>query len=86
MQYTWFKIFNRTEFEALALVSKTYAVNLQGLGEKEILVTKGVGIGMLYDGVFLSLELNDANPYAFDDRAIYVDEADDVYLGVAVES
>jgi len=84
MQYRWFKIFNRTEFEALGLASKTYTLNLEGFGQKEILVTKGVAVGMLYDDVFLSLELNDLNPFEMDDRAIYVDEDDDVYLGVAV--
>lgn len=86
MQYTWFKIFNRTEFNALGLVSRTYTLNLDGVGEKDILVTKGLALGMLYEGVFLSLELNDKNPFEFDDHAIYVDENDDVYLGIAVES
>lgn len=86
MQYTWFKIFNRTEFNALGLVSRTYTLNLDGVGEKDILVTKGLALGMLYEGVFLSLELNDKNPFEFDDHAIYVDENDDVFLGVPVES
>jgi hypothetical protein len=86
MQYQWFKIFNRTEFEALGLVSRTYTFTLQGIGLKEILVTKGVGIGMLYDDVFLSLELGEDNPFVFEDLAIYIDGIDDVYLGVAVES
>lgn len=86
MEYTWFKIFNKTEFEALGLVSKTYTLNLDGVGEKEILVTKGVAIGMLYEGVFLSLELGDENPFEFEDHAIYLDASNDVYLGIAVES
>lgn len=86
MEYTWFKIFNRTEFEALDLFSKTYTVILQGIGEKEILVTKGNGLGMLYEGVFLALDLNEKNPFEFDDHAIYQDANDDIYLGIAVES
>lgn len=86
MNYTWFKIFNRTEFEALGLVSRTYTLNLQGIGQKDILVTKGNGVGMLYDGVFLLLELNDLNPFELDSRAIYIDESNDVYLGIAIES
>lgn len=86
MQYTWFKIFNRTEFNALGLVSRTYTLNLAGIGEKDILVTKGLAVGMLYEGVFLSLELNDKNPFEFDGHAAYVDENEDVYLGIAVES
>lgn len=85
MQYTWFKIFNRTEFLALNLVSKTYTHNLQGIGQKDILVTRGNGIGVLYDDVFLTLDLGD-NPFVMDDRALYIDALNDVYVGIAVES
>lgn len=85
MQYRWFKIFNRTEFEALGLASRTYTKNLQGVGQRDILVTKGALIGVVFDDVFLTLNLN-GNPFAMDDRAIYQDAANDVYVGIAVES
>ena len=85
MQYRWFKIFNRTEFEALGLPSRTYTVNLQGVGQRDILVTKGALIGVVFDEVFLTLDLN-GNPFAMDDRAIYEDALNDVYVGIAVES
>lgn len=84
MIYTWFKIFNKDEFEDLDLVSRTYSLNLSGVGTKDILVTKGIGVGMTYDGVFLSLELEDQNPFEFEDKAIYIDENNDVYLGVGI--
>ncbi len=84
MAYTAYKIFNRTEFEATGLTSKTYTVNLDGIGEKDILVTKGELIGMLYEGVFLTLDLNGANPFEFDGFAIYEDENHDVHLGIEV--
>jgi hypothetical protein len=38
--YTWFKIFNKTEFEATGLVSRSYRVFLNGVGERTILATK----------------------------------------------
>ena len=82
--YTWFKIFNKVEFLALGLISKTYTWDLEGIGLKEILVTNGQGIGMVYDGVFLPLQLNDANPFAIDQRAIYIDANNDVFLGIEV--
>jgi len=84
--YTWFKIFNRIDFNALGLVSKTYTLNLQGIGQKDVLVTKGITYGITYDGVFISVGLNDLNPFSIDDRAIYVDNNNDVYLGIAVET
>lgn len=83
MIYNWFLIFNLTSFEALGLTSKQYVLNLDGVGEKTILVTKGETIGMLYDGVFLSLKLYDENPFEFDSHAIFIDDlTNDVYLGI----
>ncbi len=86
MTYLWFKIFNKTEFDALGLVSRVYKVNLDGIGVKDILVTKGVNVGITYDGVFLPLQLNDKNPFEFETFAIAVNPAMDVFLGVPDES
>lgn len=82
--FNWFKIFNTAEFNALNLVSKTYTHNLTGIGLKDILVTKGNDYGITYEGVFLPLEMNDDNPFIFEGLAIYINESDDVYLGVEV--
>ena len=86
MIYTWFKIFNITEFDALNLISKTYTFILDGVGQKDILVTKGVTYGMTYEGVFLSLNMIDRNPFEFEGYAIYVDADQNVYLGIEVQS
>ena len=85
--FDWYKIFNLTEFTALDLVSKNYSLVLSEIGQAEILVTKGNYTSMLYEGVFLPINLNNNNPFIFDDFAIYLDvPSQDVYLGVAVES
>lgn len=86
MVYTWFKIFNITEFNALDLISKTYTFILDGVGQKDVLVTKGVTYGMTYEGVFLSLNMIDRNPFEFEGYAIYVDADQNVYLGIEVQS
>lgn len=86
MEFTWFKIFNSDEFEATGLVSKTYTWFLEGIGQKDILVTKGVAIGMTYEGVFLSLNMSDENPFIFDGHAIYIDANNDVFLGIEIEA
>ena len=86
MIYDWYKIFNQTEFEALNLVSKEYVLNLDGLGEKTIMVTIGHELSIKYDGVFLTLHLNGKNPFEFEDYAVYQDmETNDVYLGILNE-
>ena len=85
MTYTWYKIFNKDEFDALDLVSKTYSVILDGIGLRDILVTKGFGYGITYEGIFLSLEINSQNPFYFEDHAICLNTEGDVYLGIGEE-
>ena len=84
MQYNWFKIFNLIDFQGLNLVSKEYVLVLEALGEKTFLVTRGNLISITYDGVQLSLSLNDKNPFEFEDHAIYKDENDDVFIGLPI--
>lgn len=86
MIYLWFKIFNTVEFDATGLYSRTYTLNLEGVGQKDILVTKAIGYGMTYEGVFLSVGLNDLNPFEFEGFAAYRDADNNVYLGIADEN
>ena len=84
--FTWYKIFNLTEFEALGLVSKEYILNLEGLGQKSVLVFKGNEVSIQYAGVTLPVELNGKNPFEFDGHAVYLDDNNDVHLGIEIES
>ena len=85
MNYDWYLIFNKDEFEELDLVSKTYSLDLEGIGTKDVLVTWGEKLGITYEGIFLPLELNDENPFEFESHAVYIDEDNDVYLGIATD-
>jgi len=85
MNYNWYKIFNKPDFEALDIPSKEYEFLLEEIGLKTVLVVKGNLCGLFYEGTFLSLELNDNNPFEFDSHAIYIDDNDDVWLGLEVE-
>lgn len=83
-KFNWYPIFNRAEFLSTGLVSKEYTVFIEGVGQKTILVSKGVGVSILYDGTFMMISLNDKNPFRIEGNAIYVDEIDDVWLGIYV--
>lgn len=84
-QYTWYKIFNKAEFEDTELISKKYTLDLENLGPKEVLVTLGNMVSMTYEGIFLPIQLGDQNPYSIDGMAVYLDEeTDDVYLGFLI--
>lgn len=80
--YNWYRIFNLTEFLATQLVSRTYQLELENIGIKDILVTNGKTVSITYEDVMLSLNLNDKNPFVFEGLAIYLaDTTQDVYLG-----
>lgn len=83
--FDWYRIFNVNEFEALGLISKTYTLELEGLGFKDILVTKSNFLSLTYEGVFLSVGLNDRNPFSMDGFAVYKNDNDDIFLGIAVD-
>lgn len=82
MSYSAYLIFNKTEFEALQLGSKTYTVNLPNLGQKDVLVTSGNLLSLTFEGVMLSINLNSKNPFFKDGYAAFLDESNDVYLGI----
>lgn len=82
--YDWYKIFSLPEFLATGLVSRTYTLVLEDIGEKDILVTQGLYVGVTYDDVFIPLQFAGRNPHIRDGRAVFVDENQDVWLGFEV--
>lgn len=82
MNFDAYKLFNRTEFEAAGIPSRTLRVNLAGIGVKEILVTRGNELAILYEGEFLVVNFAGKNPYAKNNVAVWEDANHDVYLGV----
>lgn len=86
MIYDWYKIANKSDLDSASLVSKEVDAILDGVGQKKILVTKGNLYSILVDGVFLSIGLNDQNPFAFEGYAAYMDANEDIWLGIEVES
>jgi hypothetical protein len=85
MNYTWFKIVNVDEFEALELPSFNYRLFLDGKGLFEVLVTKGNELGVKVNEVFLMPELNNTEKFfAIDGMASYVDSNNDLFVGFEV--
>lgn len=84
MTFNWFKIFNKTEFLATGLVSRNYKLNMEGVGQKDCLVTLGNLVGLTYEGIFLTL-VEGENPFIFEGHALYIDANNDVSLGIAID-
>lgn len=86
MTFDWYKIVNRAEFLAEGLVSRELEVVLEGVGTKTVMIVVGNLFSLIYEGVMLSIGVTEENPFAFDGHAIYLDENDDVWLGIEVEA
>lgn len=82
--FNWYRLFSEQEFEDIDIPSKEFDVDLGTLGTKTIMVTKGNRTSILVDNIFLSIGLNEKNPFRYGDRAVYLDDNGDVWLGVYV--
>lgn len=86
MIFDWYQIINRAEFEASGLVSKEVEAIFEGIGQKTVLVTRGNYVSIVIDGVMLSVGMAGQNPFLFGGHAVYLDQNDDIWLGVATTS
>lgn len=82
MAADWFPIINKDEFLATELTSRNLTLFLTGIGQKDILVTKGELVGITYEGVFLPLQLNGNNPFVFEGHAVFLDVDHIIWLGI----
>ncbi len=82
--YDWYKIINKTEFEATGLISREVSVILEGVGTKSFLVTKANYLAITVDEVFLPLGVKPDSIFEFEERAIYLDANQDVWYGIKV--
>lgn len=86
MIFNWYKVFNLADIPD-EIISKTFTVNLAGIGEVNLLVSVGVTTSITYDGVLLPLLFNGENPFIGlgEKYAVYKDSDDYVFLGFRTE-
>lgn len=83
--YNWFKIFNINEFLSLDLVSKSYALRLQGIGDSIFTAYQGNYVSVQYLDEFMPVDLYEPAQYEKGTYSIYRDDATgDVYFGFLV--
>lgn len=85
MTYNWYLVFNLAEFIEEDLPSTTVTLDLEDIGQKDILITRGNMYSVVYEDVMLPIDFNGENPYSFSPYAVFRDENDDVWLGIEVE-
>jgi hypothetical protein len=86
MIFDWYLIFNLNEFVATDLVSRKVKVLLEDVGEKEVLITKGNVVSVLYEDVLLPIDFQTYNPFIgvgeLSHYAVYKDSSANVWLGI----
>lgn len=83
MIFDWFKIINLDDFQDTGLPSQQVtAVFGSKLGLQTAIVTQGNTVSVLFDGIYLSLNLNSKNPFVFENHAIFLDANGDIWCGV----
>lgn len=85
MIFNWYLICNLSVFDT-GLISKNFSLELEDIGLKEILLTKGNITSLIYEGVMVSpdLSLDETNFHYRDGIAVDVLDSGDVYLGIEV--
>lgn len=85
MNYDWYLIFNKAEFEATGLVQRSILLLLEARGRVEFLITQGNTLGVTYLDEFLPVQFYGDNPFAKNGYAVYLDADDGVWFGFEVE-
>jgi hypothetical protein len=80
--FNWYRLFNYDEFLSTSLVSKTITVALEDIGEVPVLIVQGNVTSIVYDDVMLSISLNEKNPFRYGNYAVFLDDNNDVWLGI----
>lgn len=84
--FTWYCLFNNDEFLATGYISFMSSFLINGFQEKTFLICRGVTTSVLYEDHYLVVGLNGRNPFRFNDHAIFLDDNNDVWLGIYSEN
>lgn len=84
--FSWYILFNKAEFIEKGIVSFDGEVNIEGVGIRPFLVTQGNTTSIVYDDVFLSIDLNQKNPFRLGNYAFWQDTLNNIWLGIYSEN
>lgn len=78
----WYNVGNKAEFEAKEIPQESFMLDLEDLGQQEIVFLKGFSFSVIFMGEMLTPVLNNRNPFDGKKVACYIDpETSDVWVG-----
>lgn len=81
----WYNVGNKQEFIDKGIPQETFIKDLEDLGETEITFINGFNFSVIFNGRFMTPELNGRNPFDAVETACYIDNlTNDVWVGYEV--
>ncbi len=84
MTVNWYDVGNKDEFLAKAIPQETKKLNLEDLGEVEVVFLSGFAFSVIFNGEMLTPNLNGRNPFYKDKTSCYIDENNEVWVGCEI--
>ena len=81
MSWNYWKVYTVKEFEVQNVPQVTITRDLDTLGTVEISFFQGFNLSVLFQGVILTPNLNDRNPFDKNGVAAYTDEKGQILVG-----
>lgn len=80
--WRWYKIFNLNELNRLNIPDYYLNINLRGLGNQDIVISKGFNISVLFLGYWITPMLNNRNGFSVQNKvSAYIDNENNLWVG-----
>lgn len=86
MTVNWYNIGNEQEFLAKGIPQETKRLDLEDLGEVDVVLLAGFRTSVIFNGEMLTPTLNGRNPFYKTETSCYIDENKDIWVGYAVNN
>lgn len=84
MTVNWYNVGNKDEFLNKGIQQEEKTLDLEDLGEVSVVFLAGFTFSIIFNGEFLTPNLNGRNPFYRNETTSYIDENGDVWVGYAV--
>lgn len=86
MSVNWYNVGNKTEFLNKGIPQEEKTLELEDIGDAQIVFINGFSFSVIANGEMLTPNLNGRNPFYKTKTSCYIDENNDVWVGYAINS
>lgn len=84
MTVNWYNVGNKNEFLNKGIPQETQTLDLEDLGEVDVVFLAGFNFSVIFNGEMLTPNLNGRNPFYKTETSCYVDKEGAVWVGYEV--